>query len=141
MNKTTTNNEVRVGKDGRIPIGIITKTGLLVAIAYILAFFEFPVHFSPTFARVDLSDFPALVGAFAYGPIVGVIIELVKNGLQLFSTSTGGIGELANFLMGGSFVFVAGAIYKLRSTKKMAWIGAIVGSFVMGIMAVSISNI
>lgn len=48
----------------------------------------------------------------------------------------GGIGELANFLMGGSFVFAAGTIYKLRSTKKMAWIGGIIGSFVMGIIAV-----
>lgn len=86
-------------------------TALLSAIAYILAFVEFPVPLSPAFARMDLSDFPALIGAFAFGPVAGLLIELVKNALQLFSTSTGGVGELANFQMGASFVFTAGLIY------------------------------
>ena len=53
-------------------------TALLSAIAYILAFAEFPVPLSPAFARMDLSDFPALIGAFAFGPLAGVLIELVK---------------------------------------------------------------
>ena len=79
----------------------ITMTALLAAISYVLAFFEFPVPLSPSFARMDLSDLPALIGAFAFGPVTGVMIELIKNILQLLSTSTGGIGELANFLMGG----------------------------------------
>ena len=86
-------------------------TGMLAAISYILAFLEFPVPLSPAFARMDLSDFPALIGAFAFGPLCGLMIELVKNGLQLFSTSTGGVGELANFLMGGSYVLAAGLFY------------------------------
>ena len=43
-----------------------------------LAFLEFPVPFSPSFARMDLSDLPALIGAFAFGPVTGVMIELIK---------------------------------------------------------------
>ena len=78
----------------------------------------------------------ALIGAFAFGPLAGVLIELVKNALQLFSTSTGGIGELANFLMSASFVFTAGLIYGCHKTKKTAWIAGIAGSIVMGIVAV-----
>ena len=78
----------------------ITMTALLAAISYVLAFLEFPVPLSPSFARMDLSDLPALIGTFAFGPVTGVMIELIKNILQLLSTSTGGIGELANFLMG-----------------------------------------
>ena len=113
----------------------ITVTALLSTIAYILAFVEFPVPLSPPFARMDFSDFPALIGAFAFGPLAGVLIELVKNALQLFSTSTGGIGELANFLMGASFVFTAGLIYGCHKTKKTAWIARIIGSIVMGIVA------
>ena len=77
----------------------ITMTALLAAISYVLAFLEFPVPLSPSFARMDLSDLPALIGAFAFGPVTGVMIELIKNILQLLSTSTGGIGELANFLI------------------------------------------
>lgn len=120
----------------KISVRTITMTALLSAIAYILAFMEFPVPLSPSFARMDFSDFPALIGAFAFGPLAGVLIELVKNALQLFSTSTGGIGELANFLMGASFVFTAGLIYRCHKTKKTAWIAGIVGSIVMGIVAV-----
>lgn len=119
----------------KISVRTITMTALLSTIAYILAFAEFPVPLSPAFARMDLSDFPALIGAFAFGPVAGLLIELVKNALQLFSTSTGGIGELANFLMGASFVFTAGLIYRCHKTKKTAWIAGIVGSVVMGIVA------
>jgi riboflavin transporter FmnP len=84
---------------------------------------------------MDFSDFPALIGAYAFGPIAGVLIELVKNILRLTTTSTGGIGELANFLMGGSFVITAGLIYRVHKTKRMAWISGIAGSVVMGIVA------
>lgn len=114
-------------------------TAMLAAIAYILAFVEFPVPLSPSFARMDLSDFPALIGAFAFGPISGMMIELVKNSLQLLTTSTGGIGELANFLMGASFVMSAGFIYRTNKTKKVAAIACVVGSIVMGIVA-SVTN-
>lgn len=113
----------------------ITMTGMLAAISYILAFLEFPVPLSPAFARMDLSDFPALIGAFAFGPLCGLMIELVKNGLQFFSTSTGGVGELANFLMGGSYVLAAGLFYKRNKTKKNAVISWILASIVMGITA------
>ena len=113
----------------------ITATALLAAVAYLLAFLEFPVPLTPAFARMDLSDLPALIGAFAFGPVTGVMVELVKNLLGLMTSSTGGVGELANFLMGASYVFTAGEVYKHRKTKRMALIGGIAGSIAMGIMA------
>lgn len=99
-------------------VRMLTMTAVLSAISFGLAFLEFPVPLSPSFARMDLSDLPVLIGAFAYGPVSGILIELVKNALQLLTSSTGGIGELANFIMGSSFVVTAGIIYKLRKTKK-----------------------
>ena len=116
-------------------VRILTMTALLSAISFVLAFFEFPVPLSPSFARMDLSDLPALIGAFAYGPISGILIELVKNALQFLTSSTGGIGELANFIMGSSFVVTAGLIYKLHKTKRTALIACLVASVVMGITA------
>ena len=113
----------------------VSMTAMLAAVAYMLAFLEFPVPLSPSFARMDLSDLPALIGAFAFGPLSGVLIELVKNTLQLLTTSTGGIGEIANFLMGASYVVTAGFIYKHRKTKKTALIACILASIVMGIAA------
>ena len=60
-------------------IRTMTMISLLAAVAFVFAFFEFPVPLSPAFARMDLSDFPALVGAMALGPWAGVLVELVKN--------------------------------------------------------------
>lgn len=116
-------------------VRMLTMTAVLSAIAFVLAFFEFPVPLSPSFARMDLSDLPALTGAFAYGPAAGILIELVKNALQLLTSSTGGIGELANFIMGSSFVAAAGLIYKFNKTKKTAMIACMTASVVMGIVA------
>lgn len=133
MNRIITKQQIT--KKSAFNVRTITMTALLSAIAYILAFIEFPVPLSPSFAKMDLSDFPALIGAFAFGPISGLLIELVKNTLQLLTTSTGGIGEIANFLMGASYVVAAGVIYKHHKTKKTAWIACVVASFVMGIAA------
>jgi riboflavin transporter FmnP len=113
----------------------LTAAAILAAAAYLLAFLEFPVPLTPAFARMDLSDLPALIGAFAFGPVTGVIVELVKNLLGLMTSSTGGVGELANFLMGASYVFTAGAVYKHHKTKRMALVGGVTGSIAMGIMA------
>ena len=131
-------NTVSIAKSRKtavLSVRTISMTAMLSAVAYLLAFVEFPVPLSPSFARMDLSDFPALIGAFAFGPLSGLLIELVKNALQLLTTSTGGIGEIANFLMGASYVVAAGVIYKRHKTKKTALIGCVAASFVMGIAA------
>ena len=119
----------------RLSTRALTMTALLSAIAYILAFLEFPVPLSPSFARMDFSDFPALIGAFAFGPVCGILVELVKNALQLFTTSTGGVGEFANFLMGGAYVAAAGLIYQSHKTKRTAMLACVIGSIAMGIMS------
>ena len=120
-------------------VRVLTMTAVLSAIAFVLAFFEIPVPLSPSFVRMDLSDLPALIGAFAYGSVSGILIELVKNALQLLTSSTGGIGELANFIMGGSFVAVAGLVYKFHKTKKIAMISCLFASLAMGIVAVIVN--
>ena len=131
-------NTVSIAKSRKtavLSVRTISMTAMLSAVAYLLAFVEFPVPLSPSFARMDLSDLPALIGAFAFGPISGLLIELVKNSLQLMTTSTGGIGEIANFLMGASYVVAAGVLYKHRKTKKTALLACVAASFVMGAAA------
>lgn len=115
----------------------VTVTALLAAMSFVLAFAEFPVPLSPSFAKMDLSDLPALIGAFAFGPVSGLLIELIKNALQLFTTSTGGVGELANFLIGASFAVTAGIIYRRRKTKKTAVVACLCASVVMGLAAMA----
>lgn len=113
----------------------LVSVAMLSAVAYLLAFIEIQVPLSPTFAKMDISDLPALIAAFAFGPLSGVMVELIKNGLQLISTNTAGIGELANFLMGSALAFSAGRIYQKHKTKKVALLGCIVGSIAMAVAA------
>ncbi len=107
----------------------LVSLAMLTTIAYLLAFLEFQAPLSPSFAMMDLSDLPALVGALSIGPGAGVAIELVKNALQLLSTATGGVGELANFLIGASFVFTAGMLYHKAHWK--GWQACALGAVVM----------
>lgn len=131
MEQLTTAKTTKRGANTRM----LAMTAMLSAVSFLLAFIEIPVPLSPAFARFDLSDFPALIGAFAFGPAAGLITELLKNALQLLSTSTAGVGELANFLMGGAFVFTAGLIYRFHKSKKTAWVACITASFIMGLVA------
>ena len=113
----------------------IAVTGMLSAIGFILMYIDFSVPIMPSFIKADLSELPALIGAFAYGPSCGVLVCLVKNLIHLAVTSTGGVGELANFILGAVFVGVAGLIYKYKKTKVNAIIASIIGAVLMGLAA------
>lgn len=53
--------------------------GMLSAISFILMFLEFSIPIMPSFIKLDLSELPALIGAFAMGPVEGVLICLFKT--------------------------------------------------------------
>ncbi|MGI6705571.1 MAG: ECF transporter S component [Clostridia bacterium] len=121
--------------------GMIVKIGLLSAIAFVLMYLEFSVPFFPSWLKFDVSDVPALLGTFAIGPLAGAIIELLKNILHIVlkGTTTGAVGELANFFLGAAFVVPAGWVYMRNKTKKGAVIGLIIG--IIGLMVLgSIAN-
>ncbi len=103
---------------------------MLAAIAAVLMFLDFPVPFLPSFYKIDFSELPVILGAFTMGPVAGVIIEAFKILVKFLikGTSTAGIGELANFLVGVSYVLPASIFYFIKKTKKQAIIGLIIGS-------------
>lgn len=113
----------------------LVKISILSAIAYVVMMIEFPIPIFPEFLKIDLSDIPALLGAFSMGPVAGVIIELIKNILHAFMTRSAGIGELANFIVGAALVFTSGIIYRRNKTKKNAIFSLFIGTIVMGIAA------
>lgn len=110
--------------------------GMLSAVAAVLQYLEIPIFLMPSFIKFDFSDLPALIGAFAYGPVAGVLIELVKNLLHCAVSQSATVGELANFILGASFCLVAGLVYKKKKTKKNALIGGILGAIVMGAISI-----
>lgn len=109
----------------------LVHLSLFSAIGFLLMFIEFSVPFVPEFLKVDISELPALLMTFMYGPASGVVVCLLKNVLHLIISTTGGVGELSNFLLGSIFCFTAGMIYKYHRTKKGAIVSMLIGAFVM----------
>ncbi|MEE8885153.1 MAG: ECF transporter S component [Eubacteriales bacterium] len=111
----------------------IAVTGILSAIAFVLQLIEIPAVLMPSFIKFDFSDLPALISAFALGPVSGILVELIKNLLHTLVSGSFAVGELSNFLLGAVFTGVAGTIYKVNKTKKGAVIASLVGAACMAV--------
>ena len=134
----------RNGYTGRIlTTGKISMIGLFAAISTVLMLFEMPVPFAPPFYKIDLSELPVLIIAFAYGPVAGVMTEFIKILLKLVvkSTSTAFVGELANFLVGCSLVLPASVIYLENKTKKQAMLALGAGVLIMTVFGSAFNGI
>ncbi len=119
-----------------INIRKLVGTAMLGAVATILMYLEFPIPIMPAFIKMDVSELPALIAGFAYGPVSGVVVCLIKNLIKLPSTSTAAVGELFNFVMGALFVGTAALVYKKIKSRKGAAIGSVLGAAVMAIVSV-----
>lgn len=115
----------------------LVKISILAGMAYVLMLMDFPLPMFPGFLKIDLSDVPALIGAFSLGPVAGILIQLVKVFLYFITKSTtGGVGEFANFIIGVAYVVPAAMIYQNKKDKAHALMGAAVGTVVMCITGV-----
>ncbi len=113
---------------------------MLSAVAAVLMALSFPIPFLiPTFVKMDFSELPALLAAFSMGPVSGVAVCLIKNLVNLFSSTTNGVGELCNFLLGVCLVVPAGLIYKYKKTRGGALMGALIGAVVMAAGSVPVN--
>lgn len=113
----------------------IAKIGLLSAIAYVLMFISIPLPIFPVFLKIDLSDIPAIFGGMSLGPVAGLIIVVIKNFLQAITASTtGGVGEFANIIIGGAYVFIICLFYEKWRNYKGVIAGALFGIISMTIM-------
>ncbi|MGL5150231.1 MAG: ECF transporter S component [Clostridium sp.] len=114
------------------------KISLLSAIAVVIMYLEFPLIPAFPWLKIDLSDVPALMGGFAFGPLAGVTIEGMKILLNLLLTGTQTVfvGEIANFVIGISFILPATYIYWRSKSKKTAIIGMVVGGLSMEVVGI-----
>lgn len=117
----------------------LAVAAMLAAVAAVLQFIEISIPIMPSFVKLDLSDLPALLGAFALGPWWGILIELVKNLLHLPFGSSAGVGELCNFLLGSVFVLVAGLVYHHKKARAMALLGSALGALAMAIASLPLN--
>ena len=118
----------------------LAVAGMLSAVAFVLMFLDFSLPFLiPGFIKMDVSELPALLAAFALGPVWGVVVCLVKNLIHTAISSTGGVGELCNFLLGVFFVLPAGFLYHRKKSRKTALAGALAGALCMALLSVPLN--
>lgn len=121
----------------------VAMIGMFSAIAMILHLFDFPLPFAPGFYKLDFSELPILIGTFAFGPSAGVMMEFVKILLKLCikGTSTAFVGDLANFVVGCSFILPASLVYTFHKSKKSAIIGCITGTLCMTVFGTAFNAV
>ena len=112
---------------------------LLGTISLVLLFLNFPLPFLPPFLKIDFSEVPALIAAFIFSPIAGVIVVGIKNLLYLAIGGGEPVGVAANFLSGLLFVVPVALIYHKYKSVKSIMSGLVVGTVVMAI-AMSVLN-
>lgn len=128
-------------KHGIFTVANMAKIGILSAIAVLLMLLDIPLWFAPSFYKIDLSEIVVAIGAFAMGPVAGIMIELLKILLNLLlnGTDTAAVGEFANFLIGCSFIAPASLIYQHKKNVKNAVIGLGVGTLCMTVVGCAIN--
>lgn len=117
--------------------------GMFSAIAMILHLFDFPIPFAPPFYKLDFSELPILIGTFAFGPAAGVMMEFLKILLKLCikGTTTAFVGDLANFVIGCSFILPASVIYAFGKKKKSAIAGCVIGTLVLTVFGTAFNAV
>lgn len=119
----------------RKKIEFVAKVGIFSAIAFVLQLLGSVVPKVAGFLEVEVSELPALIMSLALGPLAGVMVELIKNILHSPMTTTGFVGEFANFVINGIFVLVCGLIYQKNRTKKGAIIALSVSTLALVVSA------
>ncbi len=110
----------------------ITKIAMLAAASAVLQYLALFIPFKVGgFLDIDISDYPAIIASLAISPAAGVLTELLKNIIHLPVSTTGYIGELANFIVNGVFVLIVGLIYKQNKTKRGAVLALSLGTIAM----------
>lgn len=123
----------------KVNVRKIAMTAILSAVATVLMFISFSLPIIPSFIKLDFSELPALIAAFSMGPVSGVVVCFIKNLVNLTMSTTGGAGELCNFLMGVTFVVPAGLLYKFRKDRWGALWGSLLGAVIMAVMSFPIN--
>lgn len=120
----------------------LVRVAVLGAMGFALMYIEFPLPLFPSFLKYDLGDVPALLAAFAMGPLAGLLSELIKCAIFFLSGKgdAGLVGAAANFAAGGALVVAAGWVYQKYHDLRGALLGLATGSVAM-VAAMTVVNI
>ena len=95
---------------------------VFVALSYAVSWLEIPLFPATPFLKLDFGNVFILLISFLLGPIEGVIVCVLKEGLRALGSSSGGVGEIANILMTSSYILLPSVVYGFRKgIKTVCW--------------------
>ena len=113
--------------------------GMFAALSYVLMLVHFPVKYLG-FLEMEFSDIPAIVATLAYGPLTGIVIELIKNLIKVITASTtGGSGELANFIISVGYILPLGVVYHKMNRKGKKFFACLAATVCMVLTGVVVN--
>lgn len=130
-----------VKKSKKLDVRRLVFTALMAALSIVLSSEPlcFKVPIMPSFMTFDFSDVPAMLASLTMGPVSGVFVCLVKNLFGCFTTKTGCVGELSNFILSACLVLPAGLITHKSAKLWRAVIGCLSGAVIMALASI-VSN-
>jgi riboflavin transporter FmnP len=105
----------------------ISVIGIFAALATVLMLLEIPIPQLAGF-KYDGSEIPTLMVGLMFGPIGGILTEIIKDLLYFAIRGTDIVGLLMNMAAGIIFVGTASSIYFWHKTKMMAILSMTVAS-------------
>ncbi len=115
----------------------LTVIAMLIAVSVVLVYLiHFPIFPSAPFLEYDPADIPILIGTFAFGPMVGVIMTVTASAIQalLVSPQSGVYGFLMHIISTGTLCITAGILYQWKHTRTGAGIALLCGTLAMGLV-------
>ncbi len=92
---------------------------VFTALSYAVSFLEIPLPlFGAEFLKLDFGNVFILLISFLFGPIEGILVCLLKEGLRCLTSTSMCAGELANFLITSSYLLFPSILYQYKKTLK-----------------------
>mgnify|MGYP003303879712 CR=1 FL=1 len=119
----------------------ITFVAIMTAISTVIymVFPEFNIIPGVSYMKIDFSDFPALLTGVVIGPVQGILVEVVKNIIHLTKTTTVGIGEIMNVIIGSAIILSMHLFTKLFSKLFKESALSLKSYFISGILSVVVT--
>lgn len=112
----------------KLSVRQMTLVGIMSSLSVILYYFvKFNLPFFPSWLDIQVSEIPALITGFAYGPYAGFLVIFIRFVVKLPATITAGVGEVADLILSATLVFISSKAYEKNRTIRGALKGTIIG--------------
>ncbi len=124
---------------GRLSAKRLAFMAVFVALSFAVSFLEIPLFPAAPFLKLDFGNVFILLIGFLLGPIEGIIVCLLKECLRMLGSSSGGVGEIANFLATSAYALLPSLVYRFHKGLKVV-VPSLLGACVLGTGAALLTN-